>query len=192
MHLQIINFRHPDELIKILNLEITSEPLSLEGILKECEEILNYIVKTGDYKETKFNFNKLTGSYAYIQGHPRFFNQLSQGLDVVSLAGEWLTAATNTNMFTYEISPVYTLMEEVTLEKMRSIIGWKEPGDGILNPGGSISNLYAIQTARHYFFPEIKQSGLFNSSKLFIFTSTHVTIDSILINFTKYSLCVVV
>jgi hypothetical protein len=44
------------------------------------------------------------------------------------LAGEWLTAATNTNMFTYEIAPVYVLMEEVTLEKMREFIGWNEPG----------------------------------------------------------------
>jgi glutamate decarboxylase len=60
---------------------------------------------------------------------------LSQGLDIISLAGEWLTATTNTNMFTYEIAPVYNLMEEVTLAKMREIIGWKEPGDGILNPG---------------------------------------------------------
>jgi len=30
--------------------------------------------------------------------HPRFFNQISQGLDVISVAGEWLTAVTNTNM----------------------------------------------------------------------------------------------
>jgi len=31
-------------------------------------------------------------------GHPRFFNQLSTGLDVIGLAGEWLTSAANTNM----------------------------------------------------------------------------------------------
>jgi hypothetical protein len=31
-------------------------------------------------------------------GHPHFFNQLSNGLDIVSMAGEWLTAAANTNM----------------------------------------------------------------------------------------------
>ena len=31
-------------------------------------------------------------------------------------------------MFTYEIAPVYVLMEEVTLEKMREFLGWKEPG----------------------------------------------------------------
>lgn len=31
-------------------------------------------------------------------GHPHFLNQLSTGLDVVGVAGEWLTAAVNTNM----------------------------------------------------------------------------------------------
>ncbi len=71
-------------------------------------------------------------------GHPRFFNQLSCGLDVVSLAGtkqfkiigklfyllfylwcgagEWLTATANTNMFTYEIAPVFILMEHECLK----------------------------------------------------------------------------
>lgn len=70
----------------------------------------------------------------YIAGHPRFFNQLSCGLDIVSMAGEWLTATANTNMFTYEIAPVFILMENVVLAKMREIIGWKT-GDSIFAPG---------------------------------------------------------
>jgi len=69
-----------------------------------------------------------------IAGHPRFFNQLSCGLDIVSMAGEWLTATANTNMFTYEIAPVFILMENVVLTKMREIIGWKT-GDSIFAPG---------------------------------------------------------
>lgn len=67
-------------------------------------------------------------------GHPRFFNQLSCGLDIISMAGEWLTATANTNMFTYEIAPVFILMENVVLTKMREIIGWKD-GDSIFAPG---------------------------------------------------------
>jgi hypothetical protein len=50
------------------------------------------------------------------------------------MAGEWLTATANTNMFTYEISPVFILMEHMTLKKMREIIGYKG-GDSILAPG---------------------------------------------------------
>lgn len=52
----------------------------------------------------------------------------------MSLAGEWLTAAANTNMFTYEIAPVFILMESFILKKMREIIGFPN-GDSILAPG---------------------------------------------------------
>lgn len=51
------------------------------------------------------------------------------------MAGEWLTATANTNMFTYEIAPVFILMESVVLSKMRDIIGWDGQGDSILAPG---------------------------------------------------------
>lgn len=38
--------------------------------------------------------------------------------------------------FTYEVSPVFILMEEVLLKKMQSIVGWSEDeGDGIFCPG---------------------------------------------------------
>lgn len=93
-----------------------------------------------------------------IAGHPHFFNQLSCGLDLVSMAGEWLTATANTNMFTYEIAPVFILMETVVLKKMRDVIGWNS-GDSILAPGGSISNLYAFLAARHRMFPGYKEHG---------------------------------
>lgn len=36
--------------------------------------------------------------------------------------------------YTYEIAPVFVLMEEVVLKKLRELIGW-ENGDGIFCPG---------------------------------------------------------
>lgn len=79
-------------------------------------------------------------------GHPHFFNQLSCGLDLVSMAGEWLTATANTNMFTYEIAPVFILMETVVMTHMREIIGkdWTN-GDSIFAPGKFFSTSGAIQ-----------------------------------------------
>lgn len=42
--------------------------------------------------------------------------------------------------FTYEIAPVFVLLEYVTLKKMREIIGWPGgSGDGIFSPGIYIS-----------------------------------------------------
>ncbi len=41
--------------------------------------------------------------------------------------------------FTYEIAPVFVLMEQLTLKKMREIIGWPNgEGDGIFSPGVAI------------------------------------------------------
>lgn len=38
--------------------------------------------------------------------------------------------------FTYEVAPVFVLLEYVTLKKMREIIGWEDGrGDGIFSPG---------------------------------------------------------
>ncbi|CAI9734944.1 glutamate decarboxylase 1-like [Octopus vulgaris] len=72
--------------------------------------------------------------------------------------------------FTYEVAPVFTLMEAVVLERMRHIVGWKD-GDGIFSPGGAISNLYGVLTARHYACPDIKQKGLLGKKQLVLFTS---------------------
>ena len=90
------------------------------------------------------------------------------------MAGEWLTATANTNMFTYEIAPVFILMEHVVLQKMRELIGWSG-GDSILAPGGSISNLYAFLAARHKMFPMYKEWGLSAvGGQLVMFTSDQV------------------
>lgn len=96
------------------------------------------------------------------------------------MAGEWLTATANTNMFTYEIAPVFILMENVVLTRMREIIGWNT-GDSILAPGGSISNLYAFLAARHKMFPEYKEHGAkCLPGELVMFTSeqSHYSIKS--------------
>ena len=91
------------------------------------------------------------------------------------MAGEWLTATANTNMFTYEIAPVFILMEHAVLKKMREIIGY-ESGDSILAPGGSISNMYALMIARHKMFPQHKAHGMRAiKGQLIMYTSKHVS-----------------
>ncbi|CAG2171332.1 unnamed protein product [Oppiella nova] len=75
-------------------------------------------------------------------------------------------------MFTYEIAPVFILMEHQVLKKMRDIIGFTN-GDSILCPGGAISNLYAVIVARHKLFPEYKTKGLKALPQLVLFTSDH-------------------
>jgi glutamate decarboxylase len=149
---KILDFHTPDQLKGVVDFGIPDEPLNLDQLLVDCKDALKYQVKTG---------------------HPRFFNQLSCGLDVISLAGEWLTATANTNMFTYEIAPVFILMEHECLKKMRDIIGW-DGGDSILAPGGSISNMYALMIARHKLFPQHKKYGMRAiKGQLIMYTSQH-------------------
>ncbi|KAG9477307.1 hypothetical protein GDO78_002611 [Eleutherodactylus coqui] len=153
---KVLDFHHPHQLLEGIegfNLELSDNPESLEQILVDCRDTLKYGVRTG---------------------HPRFFNQLSTGLDMIGLAGEWLTSTANTNMFTYEIAPVFVLMEQITLRKMREIIGWNgKDGDGIFSPGGAISNMYSIMAARYKYFPDVKTKGMAAVPKLIIFTSEH-------------------
>lgn len=75
--------------------------------------------------------------------------------------------------FTYEIAPVFILMEKEILNKMVACIGWPE-GDGIFAPGGAVSNLYAVNAARHHFYPRCKALGMADIPKLVIFTSEDV------------------
>ncbi|KAJ8035927.1 Glutamate decarboxylase 1 [Holothuria leucospilota] len=147
---RVLEFHHPHDLKEKLHLELPEKPENLDRILDDCRKTLQYCVKTG---------------------HPRFFNQLSTGLDIVSLAGHWVTTTANTNMFTYEIAPVFTLVEKATLKKMRELIGYTD-GDG-----GAISNLYAVLTARHKHVPSCKRRGLNNLPTLVMFTGKIILED---------------
>ncbi|XP_063076009.1 glutamate decarboxylase 1 [Engraulis encrasicolus] len=153
---KVLDFHHVHQLkdgLEGFSLELPEQPENLEQLLVDCRDTLKYGVKTG---------------------HPRFFNQLSSGLDLIGLAGEWLTSTANTNMFTYEVAPVFILMEEVLLRKMISMIGWPtEEGDGLFCPGGSVSNLNSMLLARYHFFPEVKTKGMAALPKLAILTSSH-------------------
>ena len=65
------------------------------------------------------------------------------------------------------------LMENEVLRVLRLLVGWTE-GDGIFCPGGSLSNMYAMNLARYRAFPEVKCKGLRGVPQLVVFTSQEV------------------
>uniref|UniRef100_A0A8C5V4C8 Cysteine sulfinic acid decarboxylase n=1 Tax=Microcebus murinus TaxID=30608 RepID=A0A8C5V4C8_MICMU len=146
---KVCEWKEPEELKQLLDLELRSQGESQEQILERCRAVIRYSVKTG---------------------HPRFFNQLFSGLDAHALAGRIITETLNTSQYTYEIAPVFVLMEEEVLKKLRALVGWSS-GDGVFCPGGSISNMYAINLARYQRFPDCKQRGLRALPPLALFTS---------------------
>lgn len=148
---KVVDFHLPHQLMAAIgnSFELDENPRDLEQLLSDCRETLKYSVRTG---------------------HPHYVSRLSTGLDIVGLAGEWITAAANSNMGTYDVAPVFTLMEKMVLQRMLDMVYFTE-GEGIFAPGGSISNLYAILCARHNACPEIKTKGMQHGEQFVIFTS---------------------
>ncbi|GAB0184373.1 acidic amino acid decarboxylase GADL1 [Grus japonensis] len=146
---KVCEWRAPEALKQILDLEMRDTGESHQKLLQLCRDVIQYSVKTS---------------------HPRFFNQLYAGIDYSSLVARFITEALNPSVYTYEVSPVFLLVEEAVIKKMIEFIGWEE-GDGIFNPGGSVSNMYAMNLARYKFCPEIKEKGLSGLPRLVLFTS---------------------
>ncbi|XP_035237390.1 cysteine sulfinic acid decarboxylase [Anguilla anguilla] len=146
---KVCEWRDPEELRAILDLELRDGGESRDQLLRRVRDVAKYSVKTS---------------------HPLFFNQLFAGVDYHALAGRFLTETLNTSQYTYEVAPVFVLMEEVVLSQLRSLVGW-EAGDGIFCPGGSVSNMYAMNLARYRAFPQVKLRGLWAVPRLAVFTS---------------------
>uniref|UniRef100_A0A8D3CVH2 Cysteine sulfinic acid decarboxylase n=1 Tax=Scophthalmus maximus TaxID=52904 RepID=A0A8D3CVH2_SCOMX len=146
---KVCEWKEPEELALLLDLELRATGEPQHSLLQRVKDVAKYSVKTS---------------------HPRFYNQQFAGVDYHSLAGRFLTEALNTNLFTYEVAPAFVLMESEVLRGLRQMVGWTE-GDGIFCPGGSTSNIYAMNLARYRFFPEVKSQGLWGLPRLTIFTS---------------------
>ncbi|XP_045164720.1 cysteine sulfinic acid decarboxylase-like [Mercenaria mercenaria] len=148
---RVCDFHQPENLKTMLKeLTITEDPASEDRLLNMCKDVIQYSVKTSN---------------------PRFFNQLYGGMDQYTLGGAWVTEALNPSQYTYEVSPVFTLMEEEVYKKMLHYIGF-DGGDAIFVPGGSLANVYGMNVARYAKVPEVKTKGSCALQKpLCIFTS---------------------
>jgi glutamate/tyrosine decarboxylase-like PLP-dependent enzyme len=110
--------------------------------------------------------------------HPRFVNQNFAGPDPISVAGDWLGSALNTTGATFEVAPVFTLMESAVIHKLGRFAGYvAEDSDpmpalppGMFCPGGSVGTLFALHLARHRHQPNIAQRGS-NGDRLIILVS---------------------
>lgn len=111
--------------------------------------------------------------YSVRTGHPHFFNQLYGRADPVSIAADWASVATNTNCHTYEVAPVYTVMEHEVLKKIATVIGgdYVNQHEGLFVPGGSLSNLYGMHLARGRADPKLATRGAVGGPQLVAFTS---------------------
>lgn len=116
--------------------------------------------------------------YSMHTSHPRFVNQNFAGPDPISVVGDWLGAALNTTGATFEVAPVFTMMESAVLSKLGRIAGYVSDDSeqlptlppGLFCAGGSMGTLFALQLARHRHQPDITTAGS-NGDRLAMFVS---------------------
>ena len=141
-----------------LSIGETQDALSQDSILAACSQVMQLSVNTS---------------------HSWFFNQLFARTDPVSVAADWMISTLNASMYTYEVAPVFTLIEQEVLVKLVSLVTgsstsareeWKD-FDGIFAPGGTMSNLYSMHCARFHQDNAVRQNGNYNAKPLVAFTS---------------------
>ncbi|CAO1401631.1 unnamed protein product [Diamesa tonsa] len=145
----LIKFKYPADLLNLLNFSLkkNTNSASDEEIERFCHEVVQHSLQT-----TNINFH----------------NQLFGGVDFYGLAASWITEALNTSQYTFETSPCFTLIEQAVIEQSLVLFNYVD-GDGIMCPGGSISNMYGIVAARYAKYPMAKKTG--NPPGLVAFTS---------------------
>lgn len=148
-HNPVVQFKEPHELSKLINFKVNEQGVSEFEFLDMINQYLDYSVRTG---------NK------------QFLNQLYSGFNLPAFIGDVLTSLANTSMYTYEVAPVATMIENEMIKLMNSYTGYAE-GDGIFVSGGSNANLVAMFSARNRALPESRFEGYDRSQKLTAFVN---------------------
>ncbi|MGB1484778.1 MAG: pyridoxal phosphate-dependent decarboxylase family protein [Poseidonia sp.] len=98
-----------------------------------------------------------------------FMNPLWGGLSLPAFAGEVIAAMTNNSMYTYELSPIATVIEQTILRRMSEMVGFPD-GFGTLTTGGSNGNMLGMLCAREHLMVGSTKTG-FDGRKTVIFVS---------------------
>ena len=116
----LCEYLKPENLLEQRSVKLRS-PADLDAVFAEAGCSLPLAEAEPALDEEKLlNACRLTLEYSVQTGSPLFFNQLYGRADTASIVGEWVAAAVNTNSHTFEVAPVFTLMEKCVLERDRS------------------------------------------------------------------------
>ncbi|KAJ5708712.1 Pyridoxal phosphate-dependent transferase major region subdomain 2 [Penicillium malachiteum] len=148
----LVDYKKPEELRNILQLEIPSQGRQQEGLIEILQKVLRYSVNTW---------------------HQGFLDKLYASTNAPGVAAELILATLNTNVHVYQVSPALTVIEKYTGERLANLFGLNGPrAGGISVQGGSASNTTSIVIARNNLYPDTKKEGNGNY-KFVLFTSAH-------------------
>ena len=133
---------------RTLDLQLPIEGLGLDAVLDDLDTYIANSVKTH---------------------RPEFMNPLWGGLSLPAFAGEMVAAMTNNSMYTYELSPIATVIEQTILHRMSEMVGFPD-GFGTLTTGGSNGNMLGMLCAREHQMVGSTKTG-FDGRKSVIFVS---------------------
>ncbi len=147
----VVDFQTPSALRTLVDVPLAEYGVSDAELLELISQYLKYSMRTG---------------------HPQFFNQLYQGFNLPGFAGEIVSAAANTSMYTYEVAPVATLIEQELIVRMSSMAGFTA-NEGLFLPGGSNANMTAMMIARNQVDSGIRENGIPPGLTAFVSDQAH-------------------
>ncbi|KAF9242967.1 hypothetical protein DTO013E5_2500 [Penicillium roqueforti] len=148
----LIDYKKPEELQDILQLEIPEKGTKQEGLIEVLKKVLQYSVNTW---------------------HQGFLDKLYASTNAPGVAAELILATLNTNVHVYQVSPALTVIEKYTGQRLANLFGLNGPqAGGISVQGGSASNTTSIVIARNNLYPSTKTDGN-GGYKFVLFTSAH-------------------
>ena len=146
---KLVDYTPAESLAKTTDVHLPLEGHGADAIFDDIDEFLRHCVKTN---------------------RPEFMNPLWGGLSPAGFAGEVITALTNTSMYTYELAPFATLIEQAILKRMGELVGFSG-GAGTLATGGSNGNMLGMLCAREVAFPSSTHRGI-DGTKMAAFVSS--------------------
>jgi glutamate/tyrosine decarboxylase-like PLP-dependent enzyme len=91
------------------------------------------------------------GTHAHVRsGGPRFFHWVIGGSTPAALAADWFAVLIDQNAGGWDMSPISTQLEELSLAWLQDLFGLPPEWDGVLTTGATTANFAALAAARQW------------------------------------------
>ena len=119
------------------------------------------------------------GTPAHVRsGGPRFFHWVIGGATPAALAADWFAVLIDQNAGGWDMSPLSTQLEELSLAWLQDLFGLPAEWDGVLTTGATTANFAALAAARQWWGEQqgvdVAADGLAGLPELPVLTSGFV------------------
>ncbi len=139
----------PEELSDGIALKVGEQGLSEPELVELLEKVYHHSIRTGSVY---------------------FMNQMFGSVQKAAWLADILLPVFNTSVYTYEVAPVFTLMEREVIAAL-SVEIWGKEGDGVFTGGGSLSNMYAMYLSLIRASEQWRKTGVAGAPPYAVFVS---------------------